>query len=283
MGILSGKVAIVTGSSRGLGFAIAEAYAREGASVVLAGRNATTLDQALTALQKQGFAAVGLAVDTAVYANQQALHDLALTKFGHLDSWVNNAGVSASYGPTLGVARQEFERVVQTNILGTYYGSMVAMEHFVRQGSGKLINLFGRGDTQPVPFQSAYGASKSWVRAFTLALAKEYQKSGVGVYGFNPGLVVTDLLTHVDVVPGYTEAARPLIIVMHFWGQFPEVPARKALWLASAATDGKTGLVIKGTRPGFLLWGVVHELLRRALHWPDPIPEVIITETSKDK
>ena len=60
MGILSGKVAIVTGSSRGLGFAIAEAYAREGASVVLAGRNATTLDQALTALQKQGFAAVGL-------------------------------------------------------------------------------------------------------------------------------------------------------------------------------------------------------------------------------
>jgi len=278
MGILSGKVAVITGSSRGLGFAIAEAYAKEGASVVLAARNADTLNQAVAALEQKGYNAAGRTVDAASYADLEALRDLAIQKFGHLDIWVNNAGVGASYGPTLEVPLQDFERVLKTNIFGTYYGSMVAMKYFSQQGSGKLINLLGRGDTQPVPFQNAYSSSKTWVRSFTLALAKEYQDSGIGVYAFNPGLVLTDMLTHVNAVQGYGEAVRPLITVMHFWGQPAEIPAQKALWIASSATDGKTGLVVKVLSPGFILWGVLRELLRRLLHRPDPIPTVTISE-----
>jgi glucose 1-dehydrogenase len=280
MGSLSGKVAVITGSSRGLGFAIAEAYASEGASVVMAARNATTLDQAVTALQQKGYAAAGLPCNISSHSDMEALAELAIKTFGRLDIWVNNAGVSASYGPTLGVSVKDFENVLKTNIFGTYYGSTVAMSYFLKQGSGKLINLLGRGDTQPVPFQNAYASSKAWVRAFTLALAREYKNTGIGIYAFNPGLVLTEMLTHVAAVNGYAKAVRPLITVMHFWGRPAEIPARKALWLASSATDGKTGLVVKLMNPGFLLFGVARELWRRLWHLPDPIPQVTITEES---
>lgn len=283
MGILTGKVAVITGSSRGLGFAIAEAYAAAGAAVVLAARRENSLNQAIAQLRSRGYAVEGRVCDVSVKADLEALADLAIQQFGRLDIWVNNAGVGASYGPTLGVAVPVFESVLKTNIFGTYYGSQVAMKHFTKQGSGKLINLLGRGDNQPVPFQNAYASSKSWVRAFTLALAKEYQDSGVGVYAFNPGLVLTDMLTQVSAVKGYGEAVTPLITVMHFWGQPAEVPARKALWIASAATDGKTGLVVKVLQPGFLIWGVLRELWRRMLGRPDPIPTVTISETEIPK
>jgi NAD(P)-dependent dehydrogenase (short-subunit alcohol dehydrogenase family) len=246
--------------------------------VVLAARNPGTLNQAVAALQAKGYSAAGRVCDVSSLADLKALVELALQQFGGLDIWVNNAGLGASYGPTLGVPILDFEKVINTNVYGTYYGSMVAMKHFVKQGSGKLINMLGRGDTQPIPFQNAYASSKTWVRSFTLALAKEYQHSGVGVYAFNPGLMLTDMLTQIDAVKGYGEAVRPLITVMHFWGQRPEIPARKALWLASAATDGKTGLVVKVLGPGFLLWGVLRELVRRLLHRPDPIPPVTIEE-----
>jgi glucose 1-dehydrogenase len=278
MGLLIGKVAVITGSSRGFGYAIAEAYAREGAAVVLAARNPGTINQAVAALQAKGYSAAGRVCDVSSLSDLEALRELALQQFGGLDIWVNNAGLGASYGPTLGGPIKDFEKVINTNIYGTYYGSMVAMKHFLKQGKGKLINMLGRGDTQPVPFQNAYASSKTWVRSFTLALAKEYQHSGVGVYALNPGLMLTDMLTHIDAVKGYGEAARPLITVMHFWGQKPEIPARKALWLASDATDGKTGLAVKVLTPGFILWGVARESLRRLLHRPDRIPPVTINE-----
>jgi NAD(P)-dependent dehydrogenase (short-subunit alcohol dehydrogenase family) len=280
MGILAGKVAVITGSSRGLGYAIAEVYAAEGAAVVLAARSSATLTQAIATLQSKGYRATGKVCDVSNQADLEALAELAVHEFGHLDIWVNNAGMGASYGPTLGVAVPAFEQVIKTNIFGTYYGSHAAMNYFIKQGSGKLINLLGRGDTQPVPFQNAYASSKSWVRSFTLALAKEYKDSGVGVFAFNPGLVLTDMLTQVSAVQGYGEAVKPLITVMHFWGQPAEIPAKKALWIASAATDGKTGLVVKVLKFGFILWGVMRELWRRLLGRPDPIPAVTISETS---
>jgi NAD(P)-dependent dehydrogenase (short-subunit alcohol dehydrogenase family) len=283
MGKLSGKVAVITGSSRGLGYAIAEAYAREGAAVVLAARNVNTLNQAISALQQKGYSAAGIPCDISSHADLEALGEMAVKTFGHLDIWVNNAGVGASYGPTLDVTVSDFEGVLRTNVFGTYYGSVVAMRYFLKQGSGKLINLLGRGDTQPIPFQNAYASSKTWVRSFTLSLAKEYKGSGIGIYAFNPGLVLTDMLTHVVAAPGYTEAVKPLITVMHFWGQTAEIPAQKALWLASSATDGKTGLVVKVLSFKFLIFGVLRELHRRLWHLPDPIPTVTITENQAVK
>jgi len=174
MGVLEGKVAVITGSTRGLGLAIAQAYAREGAAVMLAGRSEGDLAQAVEDLRRQGAKASGQPTDVSDLAQVRALAEAAVQTFGRIDVWVNNAGLGGVYGPTLAIEPEQFEKVLRTNILGEYYGSLVALQHFRAQESGgKLINLLGRGDDGPVAYQNAYASSKIWVRSFTLALAKE--------------------------------------------------------------------------------------------------------------
>jgi len=278
LGLLEGKVAVVTGSSRGLGLAIAQAYAGQGAAVVVSSRTATAVDQAVTGLRQQGFTAVGLACDTANPDQVKALADLAVASFGKLDIWVNNAGTGAPFGPTFSLASDRFTRVVQTNILGVYYGSQAAMQHFLPQKSGKLINLIGRGADKPVPYQNAYASSKMWVRSFSKSLAQEYQTSGVGVYIFNPGLVLTDMVTDVEAVEGYAQRLSAFNTILRMWGNLPDVPARKAVWLASAATNGKTGLEVSVLTPGLVLGGALRELGRRLMRRPVSMAEIKVTE-----
>jgi glucose 1-dehydrogenase len=276
-GLLNGKVAVITGSSRGLGLAIAQAYAEQGAAVVVTSRTAKAVDFAVASLRRQGFQVVGMPCDTANAEQVDALAALAVATFGKIDIWVNNAGTGAPYGPTVSIPSERFLRVVQTNILGVYYGSLTAMKLFISQGSGKLINLLGRGAEKPVPFQNAYASSKIWGRSFSKSLAKEYKGSGIGVYLFNPGLVLTDMLTDVEAIEGYGEQMSPLNTVIRMWGNPPDVPAQKAVWLASAATDGKTGLEVNILTPRLLVGGALRELGRRLTHRPDRISDVKVT------
>jgi glucose 1-dehydrogenase len=278
MGILSNKVAVITGSSRGLGLAIAEAYAVEGASVVLAARSRDALNLAVDGLRQRGFAAAGMVCDTSKREEVEQLADLAVNTFGHLDIWVNNAGTGAPYGPTASIQEARFEQVVNTNILGVYYGSMAALSRFIPDGQGKLINLVGRGAEGPVPLQNAYASSKIWVRSFTLALAKEYAGSGIGIFAFNPGLVMTDMITRFDVIAGYKQKVMPLETVIRLFAKPPEVPAQKALWLASPATDGKTGLNVTVLTPGLMISGAAHEAWRLITRRPSTIEPLQLRE-----
>lgn len=282
MGILDKRVAVITGSSRGLGLAIAETYAQAGAAVVIAARTQKVVDQTVSNLHTQGYVASGVACDVGDQVQVRALADHAVTTFGKVDVWVNNAGIAGIYGPTVHIPTESFERVIQTNILGTYYGSIVAMTHFLKQGRGKLINLLGRGDNGPVKFQNAYASSKYWVKSFTLALAQEYKDSGVGVYAFNPGLVDTDLLRQVDTLAGYEDKLKPLSTIIRLWANPPQVPAQQALWLASPATDGKTGLMISVLSRRRLLTGILREVVRRVTRTPAPDTSLHITTTPPD-
>lgn len=257
--LLENQVAVITGSSRGLGLAIAQAYARAGAAVVVASRSQGAVNAAVESLQAQGGRACGMACDVADLQQVTALAELARVTFGGLDIWVNNAGLSNIYGQSAHLPIERFEATLRTNIFGTYYGSIVAIRHFLGQGRGKLINLLGRGDRQPVPLQNAYASSKTWVRSFTLALAKEYRTRGIGIYAFNPGLVTTDMLSQVEALPGYEGQLKALETVTRMWGNPPEVPAQKALWLASKATDGKTGLEINVLTTGRIVRGLLGE------------------------
>ncbi len=262
MAELDGKVAVITGGTRGLGLAIARAYAAEGARVVVASRSVEAVDSAVNGLRADGAQAAGQVCDVADLAHVEALADFALKAYGRIDVWVNNAGVSAPYGPTIHVPPDDFVRTVQTDVFGTYYGSLIALRYFLPRRAGKLINVLGRGDREPVPFQNAYAASKAWIRNFTLALAKEYKKSGVGIFAFNPGMMRTDLLTRVDAVAGYESKLRALPTVMRMWAKPPEGPAERAVWLASPATDGRTGLEVRLLGPRGLVRGMVNEGLR---------------------
>ncbi len=267
---LENKVAVITGGTRGLGLGIAREFTAEGASVVIAGRSQPALEKALAELQSGGGQAAGIPCDVGDLKQIEALGSFAVQTFGKIDIWVNNAGLSVPYGPTAAIATADFMRLINTNIVGVYNGSMVALRYMLPNHSGKLINILGRSGNKGVEFQNAYGASKIWVRSFTLALAKEYKGQGVGIFAFNPGLVDTDMLRHVDVVQGYEQKVKPLETVIRLWGNQPDLPAKKALWLASKATDGKTGLVVNVLNAKTMLSGLIREVLRLALHRPAP-------------
>ncbi len=159
----------------------------------------------------------------------EALARFAIQTYGHFDVWVNNAGIGGPYGPSLDIAPEDFLAVLRTNIFGAYYGSTVAMRHFLPRKSGKLINILGAGDKRPVANQNPYASTKSWIRVFTLALAKEYKDSGVGVYAFQPGLMDTELLTEVTTFSGYEKRLKSIMpFLIRAIGKQPQVPARKA-------------------------------------------------------
>ena len=280
MGALEGKVAVITGASRGLGLAIARAYAREGAAVVLGARSGARISAEAAQLQAQGYRASALACDVGDLEQVQALAEYALQTYGALDIWVNNAGEPGVFGPTADIAPERFESVIRTNILGTYHGSLVAIQSWQAQGhGGKLINLLGRGDRGIAPYQSAYASSKAWVRAFTRTLAREYKDSGIGVYMLNPGLMDTDLLRKIDVVRGSEQRLGAFSAIIRLWGNPPAVPAERAVWLASAATDGKTGLERQELGARRQVGGLLREgwrLLRRR-----PAPDTSLTLTTE--
>jgi NAD(P)-dependent dehydrogenase (short-subunit alcohol dehydrogenase family) len=187
---LHGRVAVVTGSTRGLGLAMARLLGRHGATVVLASRSDDHVRAAVDLLRAEGLTVHGRRCDTGAMADVEALRDEALAH-GMLDIWVNNAGTSGVYGPTASTPPEDFERVVRTNILGTFHGARTALPVFLAQGHGDLVNLYGQGDRGPVALQNAYASSKRWVRQFTETLQREAKGTGVRVHGFNPGLVMT--------------------------------------------------------------------------------------------
>ncbi len=228
-GRLAGKVAVVTGGSRGLGHAIARLYGSEGCRVVIASRSADAVSAAVDAMRRDGLDAAGQACDVGVRDEVDQLRQLALDTYGRLDIWVNNAGLSGVFGPTVDVPPERFEAVVGTNVLGTYHGTISALEVMLPQGSGDIVNILGRGDKGPVPFQTAYAASKAWIRAFTLAIATENKETGVRVHALNPGLVQTHMLTEVDAVPGTEDQLSRLPLINTMWGLPPERAALPAL------------------------------------------------------
>jgi glucose 1-dehydrogenase len=273
MGILQDKVIVITGSSRRFGLAIARLAAAEGAKVVVSSRSANAAEAAAAELRADGREASGAACDVRDAAQVDALAEFTLRSYGRLDVWVNNAGYAPPYGPTAHVPRADFLAAVQTNVIGTYNGSIAALRAFLPQGHGKLINILGRGsDGRPAPMQNGYAPTKAWERSFTAALAKEYKDSGVGIYGINPGMMRTEFLTDLTVVEGYEERLAVMPTIVRMWAAPPEVSARHVVWLASAATDGKTGLILDETGGAKLLAGAVKEGVRRLLRRPAPPP-----------
>lgn len=266
MGILQGKTAVITGGTRGFGFEIARAYLKEGANVIIASRKKSAIERAVSELTQLSPNISGTECDVANYSNIEFLADYAIQSFGDFDIWVNNAGVSAPFGPTTKIDPSDFEQVLRINIFGVYYGSLVAMRNFLPKHSGKLINILGYGATKPGPLQNAYASSKNWVRSFTLALAKEHEGCGVGVFLYNPGLMETELLQNVSVIEGYEERLRPFVTVRRLWSQSPQIPAKTALWLASSATDGRSVVERKELSTRKLISGILLFLIRRFAH-----------------
>jgi NAD(P)-dependent dehydrogenase (short-subunit alcohol dehydrogenase family) len=276
MGRLDEKVAVITGGTRGIGYAITHAYALEGARVVLCSRHPESVSRAVSSLQSEGLQARGIPADASSRLDLQNLMAHALLEFGQLDIWINNAALGAPYGPTWLVEEETFEKVLQVNILGAYYGSILAVRHFIAQGSGKLINMLGAGARRKAPFQTAYGSSKAWLRSFTSTLAAESKGSGVGVFAYSPGMVLTEMMTNGEVIDGSQEGLKEFPRILRMWARRPEEVVEKAIWLASKATDGKTGLEVYNMNPVWMMTAAVQDRLRQLLHLRSETPEIHI-------
>ncbi len=159
---LKGKVVVITGASSGFGKGAALRFAREGASVVLAARRADLLDELVRECQGEGGRAVAAPTDVGKQEDVENLARTAMTEFGRIDVWVNNAGVGA-LGRFDEVPLEDHVRVIETDLLGTIFGSYYAMRQFRRQGQGTLINISSVLGKLPAPYYGSYAAAKHGV------------------------------------------------------------------------------------------------------------------------
>ncbi len=213
MNDFDGRVAVVTGAGRGMGAAFARGLVARGARVVIGDIDEGTVSAtaAQIAADRPG-SVVGLRVDVSVAADHDALAERALSEFGRLDHWVNNAGVFPQ-AAALDVDAESFRRTFGVNVDGVLFGMQSAGRVMVRAGHGSIVNMASVGGLRVRAGRSAYGASKAAVDHLTRFFATELGASGVRVNAVAPGFVATEMTQWVRDEPGVLErtlAAIPL-------------------------------------------------------------------------
>ena len=238
---LSGKVAIVTGASRGIGRSIAETYATAGATVVLASRKQNTLDEAAESIRSRGGQAVGIQAHN---GDKDALYELVektLEQFGKLDILVNNAATNPHFGTVLEADDSYWRKTIEVNLMGNVWLSQAAAKAMRIGKGGKIINVASIAGLNPGRFQGIYSVTKAAVISLTKTLAMELGSDNIQVNAIAPGLVQTRfaqaLWSNDDLMPQIL-ANTPVNRI----GQ-PNDMAGIALYLASGASDFTTGAV----------------------------------------
>jgi len=190
---LEGKTAVVTGSTRGIGRAIAEALARDGARVVICSRHRDDVTQTVSAMKSHGLAVSGIPCDVSSSKDLEALLQHAVQTWGKVDIWVNNAGVSGGFRPLTALSEPEIDRIIAINYSGTLKACHMVIPYFINQGGGILFNMSGKGgEGAASPMMTAYASTKSAVVSLTRSLAKENRKHPVSIHVISPGMVRTD-------------------------------------------------------------------------------------------
>jgi NAD(P)-dependent dehydrogenase (short-subunit alcohol dehydrogenase family) len=184
---LTGKVAVVTGGSRGIGFATAKALAKQGASVAILGTDQARLDSAAANL---GSNALAVRADVREYTQVNDGLSKAVARFGGLDILINNAGVGA-FRPVADMTVDEWHSVLDTNVSGVFYGCHAALPHLKKRGGGWIINISSLASKNPFVNGAAYCASKAALNAFSEALMQEVRYDGIRVAYVLPGSVNT--------------------------------------------------------------------------------------------
>jgi 3-oxoacyl-[acyl-carrier protein] reductase len=185
---LKGKVAIVTGGTRGIGRAIAEALLREGLSVCIAARNQDEVEEAASELGDNAF---GFACDVRDYEQVTALIRYTIMELGGLDILVNNDGI-CKFETVEQTSHEDFRAVLETNLCGVFYCCHEAIPEMRRRGGGYIINISSLAGANPHPRMAAYNASKFGLNGFSEALMQEVRHDGIKVSYIMPGSVNTE-------------------------------------------------------------------------------------------
>jgi NAD(P)-dependent dehydrogenase (short-subunit alcohol dehydrogenase family) len=240
MGALDGRVAIVTGASRGIGRAIARGFAAEGASVVCASRDLAACQAVVDEIDGAGGIAAALACDIGDRATHTPLVDGTVARFGRLDVLVNNAGLLRPHF-TVKVSEAELDELLAVNLKGPLFLSTAALPHLAADGGGAIVNIGALGATQPMEGIGAYCAVKAAMANWSTTMAREWASLGVRVNVLVPGSVATDMILPTD--PERRERFVEEMRTQNVFGRLaePEDLVGAALFLAGDASRYMTG------------------------------------------
>ncbi len=189
---LEGKVAIVTGGTRGIGRAVAQCLAEDGASVVVSGLDATRLDAATKELEGLGVAVLGVVADVARREDVERLVDQTKERFARIDVLVNNAGITRD-ALLVRMKDEDWDRVLEVNLRGAFLMTRAVAKVMMRQKAGRIINIASTAGAMGNPGQANYSAAKAGLIGLTKSAARELSRWGILVNAVAPGLIDTDM------------------------------------------------------------------------------------------
>lgn len=244
---------VVTGSTRGLGFALAKEHVRHGDSVMISGRRPAVVEEARRELEAlvtvPGQKVAGHACDVASLTGCDSLAAAAKLTLGSIDLWVNNAGVTQHpKAPLVSTPAETVQNIVATNLMGSIFGCRAALRIMLEQGHGCVFNMDGSGSRgNASPRSAAYGASKAAIPQLSKTLARELPRdSGCCVHTASPGMVTTDLLLK-DATPSSKR-------IFNILADTPETVAQWLVPRMRAATNRPSGDYIRYLTPTSVVW-----------------------------
>jgi 3-oxoacyl-[acyl-carrier protein] reductase len=242
MGKLEGKIALITGASRGIGRGIALEFARQGAHIVVNyRRDASAAEATVQTIEELGCAALPVQADVGDWPAVQSMVATALEHFGHLDIVVANSGIASRVAPVWEFDVEHWHTVITTNLHGVFYTCRATVGHLVEQKSGNVILISSIGADACAAMGAPYYVAKAGVNALTKSLAKECAAAGVRVNCIAPGLIMSDMGTRM--VKFYGDALVSSIPLGRA-GQ-PEDIGKAAVYLASDDASFVTGKILR--------------------------------------
>ena len=238
---LKDKVAIITGGSRGIGFATAEAFLREGAAVVIGASSPSSAEKAVSKLKEQypDAKVSGISPNLSDLEDVRSAFRSVVETYGRIDILVNNAGVSERTAFT-DYTEETFDKVMDLNVKGVFNASRAVVDHMVEQGQGVILSASSMVSRYGQPSGMAYPTSKFAVNGMTLSLARELGPKGIRVNAVAPGIIETDMMKAVP-----KEVIDPMVaqVPLRRLGQ-PEDIANAYVFLASDEASYITGVVL---------------------------------------
>lgn len=239
---LTGKVAIITGASRGIGYAIAEAYALAGASVILASRKQSDLALAAEKIRKVGGVAFPFAAHTGKSEDVEQLIAASVERYGGVDILVNNAATNPHFGPIITSEESHWDKILDVNLKGYFRMAKACTGLMVKRGGGKIINISSVAGLRCQHGLGIYSVSKAGVLMLTQVLAVELAQDNIQVNAIAPGFIKTDFSRVLWSTPKIHQQVVSQIPQRRI-GQ-PEEITGVALYLASYLSDFTTGTVM---------------------------------------